>query len=195
MNSLVSDVTAFHVACDVSVCTIPAVPPPDRKALRIRLIREEGIDELLPALFDGNWVEALDGMGDLIYVIVGAAVEYGLPLNQIEDLPNGGRLLQRPGPSDFRNGMIVLSIERLLKAMETDNLLRITIRIEDAIRAVANAAFHYDLPLADAWKLIQAANMAKVDPATGKVRKREDGKILKPEGWTPPNIAGLLQST
>jgi predicted HAD superfamily Cof-like phosphohydrolase len=32
-------------------------------------------------------------------------------------------------------------------------------------------------------------NFAKIDPATGKVRKREDGKVLKPEGWQPPNLA------
>jgi hypothetical protein len=31
-------------------------------------------------------------------------------------------------------------------------------------------------------------NFAKIDPATGKVRKREDGKVLKPVGWTPPNL-------
>jgi predicted HAD superfamily Cof-like phosphohydrolase len=30
--------------------------------------------------------------------------------------------------------------------------------------------------------------MAKVDPVTGKVIRRADGKILKPEGWTPPQL-------
>ena len=32
------------------------------------------------------------------------------------------------------------------------------------------------------------ANPQWIDPETGKVRKREDGKVLKPEGWTPPNL-------
>ena len=31
-------------------------------------------------------------------------------------------------------------------------------------------------------------NLAKIDKETGKVRKREDGKVLKPVGWTPPNL-------
>jgi hypothetical protein len=31
-------------------------------------------------------------------------------------------------------------------------------------------------------------NFAKIDKETGKVRKREDGKVLKPQGWTPPNL-------
>jgi predicted HAD superfamily Cof-like phosphohydrolase len=35
--------------------------------------------------------------------------------------------------------------------------------------------------------------MAKVDPETGKVRRREsDGKILKPEGWQPPNMTKFI---
>ena len=39
-----------------------------------------------------------------------------------------------------------------------------------------------------AWNEVMRTNFAKIDPATGKVRKREDGKVLKPEGWTPPNL-------
>jgi predicted HAD superfamily Cof-like phosphohydrolase len=39
-----------------------------------------------------------------------------------------------------------------------------------------------------AWAEVVRSNMAKVDPTTGKVTKRADGKILKPEGWTPPQL-------
>jgi predicted HAD superfamily Cof-like phosphohydrolase len=38
------------------------------------------------------------------------------------------------------------------------------------------------------WKEVVRSNMAKVDPVTGKVIRRADGKILKPEGWTPPQL-------
>jgi predicted HAD superfamily Cof-like phosphohydrolase len=38
------------------------------------------------------------------------------------------------------------------------------------------------------WAEVVRSNMAKVDPITGKVIKRADGKILKPEGWTPPQL-------
>ena len=37
-----------------------------------------------------------------------------------------------------------------------------------------------------AWKEVMASNFAKIDRETGKVRKREDGKVLKPVGWTAP---------
>ena len=42
------------------------------------------------------------------------------------------------------------------------------------------------------WAEVHNSNMAKVDPATGKVTKREDGKILKPEGWKPPQLLPLV---
>ena len=38
------------------------------------------------------------------------------------------------------------------------------------------------------WKEVMRTNFAKIDRETGKVRKREDGKVLKPLGWTPPNL-------
>ena len=39
-----------------------------------------------------------------------------------------------------------------------------------------------------AWKEVMRTNFAKIDNETGKVRKREDGKVLKPLGWTPPDL-------
>jgi predicted HAD superfamily Cof-like phosphohydrolase len=44
-----------------------------------------------------------------------------------------------------------------------------------------------------AWKEVMRTNFAKIDSETGKVRKREDGKVLKPVGWTPPNLEPFLE--
>jgi predicted HAD superfamily Cof-like phosphohydrolase len=44
-----------------------------------------------------------------------------------------------------------------------------------------------------AWKEVMPTNFAKIDKETGKVRKREDGKVLKPVGWTPPELAPFLK--
>ena len=43
-----------------------------------------------------------------------------------------------------------------------------------------------------AWKEVMDTNFAKIDPDTGKVRKREDGKVLKPEGWKAPQLAQFI---
>ena len=39
-----------------------------------------------------------------------------------------------------------------------------------------------------AWREVMNTNFAKIDRETGRVRKREDGKVLKPLGWTAPNL-------
>ena len=43
-----------------------------------------------------------------------------------------------------------------------------------------------------AWNEVMRTNFAKIDPETGKVRKREDGKVLKPEGWKAPELAPFI---
>ena len=45
-----------------------------------------------------------------------------------------------------------------------------------------------------AWKEVMKTNFAKVDKKTGKVRRREDGKVLKPVGWQPPQLAQFIKN-
>jgi predicted HAD superfamily Cof-like phosphohydrolase len=44
-----------------------------------------------------------------------------------------------------------------------------------------------------AWKEVMSTNFAKIDHETGKVRKREDGKVLKPVGWKSPELAQFIK--
>jgi predicted HAD superfamily Cof-like phosphohydrolase len=44
-----------------------------------------------------------------------------------------------------------------------------------------------------AWKEVMMTNFAKIDSETGKVRKREDGKVLKPIGWTAPELTQFIK--
>jgi len=43
-----------------------------------------------------------------------------------------------------------------------------------------------------AWNEVLRSNMRKLDPKTQKAIRREDGKILKPEGWTPPDLTKFI---
>jgi predicted HAD superfamily Cof-like phosphohydrolase len=43
-----------------------------------------------------------------------------------------------------------------------------------------------------AWKEVMSTNFAKIGE-DGKVRKREDGKVLKPTGWTAPDLKPFLK--
>ena len=57
------------------------------------------------------------------------------------------------------------------------------------IGAIHSAGFDAEA----AWKEVMATNFAKIDRETGKVRKREDGKVLKPVGWTAPDLVPFLK--
>jgi predicted HAD superfamily Cof-like phosphohydrolase len=57
------------------------------------------------------------------------------------------------------------------------------------IGAIHSAGFDAE----GAWKEVMRTNFAKIDKDTGKVVKRADGKVLKPDGWTPPDLGQFLK--
>ena len=72
------------------------------------------------------------------------------------------------------------------KVEQLDALVDILVVTMGAIRAAG-----WDSEAA--WKEVMDTNFAKIDPDTGKVRKREDGKVLKPEGWKAPELAQFVK--
>jgi predicted HAD superfamily Cof-like phosphohydrolase len=42
------------------------------------------------------------------------------------------------------------------------------------------------------WDEGALSNLKKIDKTTGKVLKREDGKVMKPEGWQPPDFSKFV---
>ena len=63
--------------------------------------------------------------------------------------------------------------------------------LADLIYVICQAANMHGLPLIQFYDAIHAANMQKIDPATGKVNRREDGKVLKPIGWKAPPLTEI----
>jgi predicted HAD superfamily Cof-like phosphohydrolase len=59
----------------------------------------------------------------------------------------------------------------------------------DSIYVITGLLLRLGIPGHLVWQIVQRTNMAKVDPDTGEVVRRADGKILKPEGWQPPEPA------
>ena len=43
-----------------------------------------------------------------------------------------------------------------------------------------------------AWEEVWKSNMSKIDPETGLVLKREDGKVLKPASYVPADVSKYL---
>ena len=63
----------------------------------------------------------------------------------------------------------------------------------DILVVTAGAIHSMGVDAPGAWKEVMRSNLAKIDPRTGKVRRREDGKILKPANWEPPRLSGYIR--
>lgn len=62
----------------------------------------------------------------------------------------------------------------------------------DLIYVIAQYAAFLDLDIDEAYRRVHENNMSKVGP-DGKVKRREDGKILKPEGYKTVDLSDLVQ--
>ena len=121
MTNPFRDQEKFMKACDQSVGELN----PDQFKLYLKLINEES-NELIHAVEQGDRVETLDALLDLIVVTIGAIHSLG---------------------ADGEGG----------------------------------------------WKEVMSTNFAKIDKETGKVRKREDGKVLKPANWRAPDLKPFVK--
>lgn len=83
--------------------------------------------------------------------------------------------------------------EEFIPALDKGDLVGIADGGIDSIVTIIGTMLACGIDPRPHWDEVQRTNMAKRDPATGEVRKRDDGKILKPEGWTPPNLEGILR--
>lgn len=59
----------------------------------------------------------------------------------------------------------------------------------DLVYVILGTGAAYGMDLDAVWAEVHAANMKKTAQ-----NKRSDGKITKPEGWTPPNVKEVLDS-
>ncbi|CAB4130013.1 NTP pyrophosphohydrolase, DR2231-like [uncultured Caudovirales phage] len=80
-----------------------------------------------------------------------------------------------------------VAVDSMDKVEQLDALIDILVV---TIGALHSAGFD----AAGAWSEVMSTNFAKIDKETGKVRKRADGKVLKPADWQPPNLAPFVKA-
>lgn len=68
--------------------------------------------------------------------------------------------------------------------------------VVDVSVVTINMGISMGFPIQEGWDEGLATNMAKAvpDPVTGKLRRRADGKVLKPDGWKKPDFQGILDA-
>ena len=202
MQDLMDNVGLFMRACGQPTSSFIRDPSPAEVDLRIRLIDEEVNIELIPALKKRDIVGIADGAADAIYVILGTALTYGERPDECWWNTSMEHMFQKQSyktllsvrwhdrVSTAVNGGLLPLLRGKLQNRRV-SVLASTIQVSLAI--ISSAAMSHGIPMRQVWDEVQRTNVTKIQ-ADGKVLKNEFGKVMKPAGWTKPDIEGILRT-
>jgi len=88
--------------------------------------------------------------------------------------------------------LIKEEFDELKVAINDANSTEVVDALTDILVVTIGAAHSMGCDIEGAWKEVMKTNFAKIGD-DGKVRKREDGKVLKPIGWVPPDLEPFVK--
>jgi len=88
--------------------------------------------------------------------------------------------------------LIQEEVDELQTAVDQNDRVEQLDALIDIIVVTIGALQSLGVDAEGAWKEVMSTNFSKIDSLTGRVRKREDGKVLKPTGWQPPQLAKYI---
>ena len=77
MESFLKKVKEFHETFDLPVLSEPTIPNKERTDLRLSLLKEE-LQELEDAINDNDVIEVFDAFNDILYILGGSILEFGM---------------------------------------------------------------------------------------------------------------------
>ena len=101
---------------------------------------------------------------------------------------------QKPSPSNLYlyKDLIIEEYREFLDGYNSENDVEQLDACMDMIWVILGFCHMKGYKVDAAWNEVARSNLAKINHKTGKVIKREDGKVLKPEGWRPPDLTGYV---
>ena len=86
--------------------------------------------------------------------------------------------------------LIQEEFDETLDAFSKGDTIEVADGLADMVWVIMGLASSLGIPFDKVWDEVSASNMSKV--VDGKLIKREDGKVLKPEGYFRPDINAVL---
>ena len=121
-------------------------------------------------------------------------VESLLEFNKAFDIP----YLTKPGLSsddliELRIKLLTEEVQEYAEAARSGDLVEVLDALADIAYILAGTIINHGMQEVydEAFNEVHRSNMAKL--VNGKVIRREDGKVMKPEGWQPPQLAKFIQ--
>ena len=94
---------------------------------------------------------------------------------------------------DLYVNLIDEEFKELKEAIANNDMVETLDALEDILVVTIGAIHSAGMDGEGGWKEVMSTNFAKIDKETGLVRKREDGKVLKPVGWVAPNLEPFIK--
>jgi predicted HAD superfamily Cof-like phosphohydrolase len=91
--------------------------------------------------------------------------------------------------------LVVEEFEETVKAWNEGDTVELADGCADLIWVLQGLMLSVGIPMQEVWDEVSRSNLAKIDPESGVVLKRDDGKILKPAGWTAPDIKTIIDAS
>ena len=117
-----------------------------------------------------------------------------LEFNQAFEIPK----LDNPGLGsneliELRIKLLTEEVEEYAEAARNGDMVEILDALADIGYILAGTIINHGMQdiYDEAFNEVHRSNMAKL--VGGKVIRREDGKVLKPKGWQPPQLAQFLE--
>ena len=97
------------------------------------------------------------------------------------------------GNASLYRNLIVEEYNEYIQALNKNDDVEQLDACMDMIWVILGFCYMKGYDVQGAWNEVARSNLSKIDSVTGKVKKREDGKVLKPEGWTPPDLTPFVK--
>jgi len=101
--------------------------------------------------------------------------------------------LPDPAERELRLRLLKEEYEEYIQGECKNDVENIAKELADIIYIVCGTAASYGIPLDKVFSEVHRSNLSKLNE-DGSVSRRSDGKILKPDGWKPPDIKSILWS-
>ena len=182
------ELTEFNETFGVVIRTEPNVRVPEAR-LRYRLIKEE-FGELIDAVEDCDIVEVLDALGDIVYVVEGAALAFGMA-EIVEEMFTdslAGEGFERYGENNpllTREGQ-ELMLKDFRNAVLSNDTQGVAVALSAFLFLVYDLDTYYNVPVDQAVSAIHLSNMTKLDADGNVLRRESDNKIMKSDLYKTP---------
>jgi predicted HAD superfamily Cof-like phosphohydrolase len=93
---------------------------------------------------------------------------------------------------DLRKKLLHEELKELTDAIDSGDMKGVADGIADLVWVACGTAAEYGIDLDGVWAEVSDANWRKLG-SDGEPILRDDGKILKPEGWVGPDIGRVLK--